>query len=615
MDCNNGYLYNNTCICNDGYSNEDDFFTNLNNCPINTDMRIILINLLLGIGGFNVLIAGLKIFNSIKNYSVQKIKKRLLYSFISTLLHYTFVVITCVFLQTKKMNDYLGSLITGSLAFSIGCTEQSLHLVEILILYAQSFTIKRKELKANTSIGRLKSCVLIVSMLAGINWFFWSIMSYIYGKKYWYLFSMWIGLSITTFIWGICFLYYGKKTLLEISKALEKYKRDDIKIIIGKLKTVIYLYTFVSFMISGISLSITLIEELYSRTVYIYSIMGFVLGIADSIYIWIINITYDSKVIRIQQNPTIKSGIEISTTGTINKKDKSKKTEEENKQSNPNDLKNKLPNMTDVNQTILLETNNHDRKCNMENNDLAVGSLPKENQKEHVCRFLENTDKTNQKNNTKPETYRTIIINPNEQPDLMTQRSIFAQSINDPTIVFGKNNTKQTNKTPVIAPAQAPEIQSERLKHHNQSDNQTLPKGSSALLKDSLDLKPDTKENEKVHLVGITMSIHIRDGNPQKNDMAKKKLDNDANIFSRVVSVNSNENSVFSANSRSSSKNQKCGKGKKNGAGGEISCEKNSRTTSEERVKRKAQATFPKDWIGSLPQDSPTIRIGVQITR
>src|SRR6185437_7618488 len=132
--CDNGEWVNNICICNTEYTGKDDFYIDTGTtCQISLLTRQIIIYVLLGMGIINTLISSYKLIFGFKRCK-QVINKRLIFSFTLTLLHYLCVIIMCVFLQYYLMNEYLGTIITGSLAFVFGCIEQSFHLVEIIII-------------------------------------------------------------------------------------------------------------------------------------------------------------------------------------------------------------------------------------------------------------------------------------------------------------------------------------------------------------------------------------------------------------------------------------------------------------------------------------------------
>lgn len=302
--CNNGDYINSTCICYSGYSSSDDFYVDLKQeCQIDTNIRFVIIYILLAIGCINTVVCSTKLLISLRHRE-RIINMRLVNSMLLTLSHYLCVVIMCYLLQNNLMNQYLGTLITGSFAFLLGCVEQSAHLIEVLIIFSRSIADLRKSI----TIIKLRTAVTSISYFAGINWMLWSLISYSLGYSYTFLVFMWLGLTLATFVWAICFGYYGTQVLNEIkhshikmefsqqvtSLVHEHVKVKSIDIVATsaytKLRNIIYSYSAISIGICIGSLLIINVKAIYSRTFYIYGIMGTILGIVDLLYITNISI-------------------------------------------------------------------------------------------------------------------------------------------------------------------------------------------------------------------------------------------------------------------------------------------------------------------------------------
>jgi hypothetical protein len=301
---------------------QDDFYDNT--CPvISTTYRFAIIASLFTISVVISIICVVKLIHTACVWHNLN-SRRLLFSVLLTTVHYTCVLIMCVLLYSYRMNDYLGTVITGSFALSIGCVEQCFHLIEILFIYSKSTLMRNNEYMI-----RLQRTIVGVSILCGFNWFIWSCISFSYGNHYTYLCFMWGGLALATVIWAGCFYIYGSRALNEIrshvinttsttvgtnndtavdslTKAVKKQafgtsspisKSHLIQSgIYVKLQLIIYLYTIMSFSISIMSVMVITLPLLYERTFYVYGVMGSVLGIVDMLYIIVISLTHNNSV-------------------------------------------------------------------------------------------------------------------------------------------------------------------------------------------------------------------------------------------------------------------------------------------------------------------------------
>ena len=297
----------------------DDFYENAQECPqVSITIRTFMIIVLCTISVINIVICMIKLVHTACVWQ-QLTSKRLLFSVLLTFVHYLCVVITCVFLFGHQMNEYWGTIVTGSIALTIGCLEICFHLMEILYIYSQSTLLRN-----HPYMIQLQRVLLTFSVAAGINWFTWSGLSYVNGKQYTYLCCMWIGLSVATFIWSICFYVYGTRALNEIQTHSTHNQSNTIpQRIFNKLKWIIYSYSTMCFTISIVSILVITIRDLFKRTFYAYAVMGSVLGMVDMLYVIIISLTHSESVHQQQFNQVTRlnadGDTEIQHTGRINR--------------------------------------------------------------------------------------------------------------------------------------------------------------------------------------------------------------------------------------------------------------------------------------------------------
>ena len=138
--------------------------------------------------------------------------------------------------------------------------------------------------------------MLILTCMCSLVWLTSSILMYVGGKKYGYMCSLFGSLSLITFLWFIGFIFFGNKILSEIFLTRQMLsvinggnpsQHIDVDNVDNILKKVIYLYGAICLLISMFAFIIVIIKDVYTRTIYVYTILGTVLGLIDMIYLLI----------------------------------------------------------------------------------------------------------------------------------------------------------------------------------------------------------------------------------------------------------------------------------------------------------------------------------------